>query len=256
MCGRYGFVPTKNTNLRFKIKNQLKFEENKNCSPGSMLPVIMRALRTESPELLEKYSPKPRTESPKKSIHSTFSAGGLSGTGVKNPENEAILMRWGLIPSWANPPAGGPKISYKMINARADTLMQKPSFKKPFLTQRCLIPATGFYEWQHIEEKKIPYYFKLKSGDLFAFAGLYDEWKNLEGYPLKTFTIITTEPNEIVAPVHNRMPVILPEKSEDIWLDNTISDPQKLLSLLTPYKSFNMEVEKIEKLTSQPPLFL
>lgn len=115
MCGRYGLVPTKNFNRRFKITNQLKFEENKNCSPGSFLPVI-----------------------------------------IKNLNNTAVLMRWGLIPFWVKPSADGHKIGYKMINARADTIMEKPSFKKPFITQRCLIPATGFYEWQHLEVKKFP----------------------------------------------------------------------------------------------------
>lgn len=241
MCGRYGFTPTKNINQRFKITNQLRFTENKNCSPGSMLPVIVRALRVENPELPERYSPKPRTESPNKTIQHNPNMAGLSGTGVNHEGNEAVLMRWGLIPSWAK----DPKIGYKMINARSESILEKPSFKKPFLSQRCLIPASGFYEWQHLDNKKIPYYFKLKDQDLFAFAGLYDEWKDPEGYPLKTFTIITTEPNEVVAPIHNRMPVILPEKSEDIWLDHTISDPQKLLSLLTPYKNSEMILEKL-----------
>lgn len=100
--------------------------------------------------------------------------------------------------------------------------------------------------------KKIPYYFQLKNQDLFAFAGLYDEWKDPEGYPLKTFTIITTEPNDLVAPIHNRMPVILPPSAEEIWLDSEIRDSQQLLPLLAPYQSRDMKVEKISKSDNHP----
>lgn len=174
--------------------------------------------------------------------------GALMPVITKNSPTQVQLMKWGLIPHWAK----DPKIGYKMINARADTLLRKPSFRKPFLTQRCLIPATGFYEWKHEGKDKIPYYFKVKSEDVFAFAGLYETWKDAEGYPIKTFTIITTEPNEIVAKVHNRMPAIMKKDFEEMWLDKELQDAKKLMELIIPYNPQDMEMKVVSSEINNP----
>jgi len=163
---------------------------------------------------------------------------------AKESKRQGMLMRWGFIPSWAK----DPKIGYKMINARAETIQEKPTFRSSFLTKRCLIPTTGFYEWKHEEvNRKTPYIFRLPHTPLFAFAGLYDEWKDAEGVPLSTFTIITTTPNAVVAPVHDRMPVILPSKHEEIWLHTDASKASILLPLLKSYPDDDMEASEAKK---------
>jgi putative SOS response-associated peptidase YedK len=152
----------------------------------------------------------------------------------KSP-NKAELMKWGLVPSWS--PVPRPKVT--PINARADRVAQAPYFRKAFRASRCLVPANGFFEWQKSSGGKLPWYIHLKSRPLFAFAGLYDVWKDAEGKEFKSFTIITCEPNELMAKIHNRMPVILPEAVEDSWLSTT-QDTKLLLSLLVPYDESNM----------------
>src|SRR5205814_3605401 len=124
---------------------------------------------------------------------------------AKEPEKPKIeIMKWGLVPFWSKEP----KPSYSTINARAEGIADKPAYRKPIRSQRCIIPADGFYEWQKTGDGKLPYFIHLKDGDLFGFAGLYDIYKDKEGNELKTFTIITTDANELMAPIHNRMPVI------------------------------------------------
>lgn len=152
-------------------------------------------------------------------------------------ENIAEDMKWGLIPFWSKDGTGG----YKMINARAEGIASKPAYRKPIKTQRCLVPASGFYEWQKVGGKKLPYYFHLLDSDLFAFAGLYDIWRDDEGKELKTYTIITTDANEIVAPIHNRMPVILRKEFEDAWVNPGITDPAEVAPFLVPYPAELME---------------
>ncbi len=145
--------------------------------------------------------------------------------------NAVALMRWGLIPSWSK----DPKIGYKMINARAEGVADKPSFRAPLRRQRCLVPASGFYEWRKAGPTKTPYYIHLKSGELFGFAGLWDRWHDPSGQELHTYTIVTTAPNELMAPIHNRMPVILLRDDEAAWLDPENHDPDLLTALLRPY---------------------
>ena len=152
------------------------------------------------------------------------------------------LMKWGLIPSWAKDPA----IGYKMINARAETIMEKASFSKPFTKQRCLVPASGFYEWQKTGKEKLPFYIRLKSDDLFTFAGLYDIWQDAEGKEISSYTIITTEPNPLVAPIHNRMPVILEREFEEKWLKEP-AEMNKLISLLKPFPENKMEAYPVSR---------
>src|SRR6266705_10156 len=124
-------------------------------------------------------------------------------------------LQWGLIPSWAKDES----IGSKMINARAETLAEKPSFKRLLRSRRCLIVADGFYEWKKEQGGKTPMYITLEDGELFAFAGLWDTWKNADGEQIRTCTIITTSPNELMTPIHNRMPAILTPDARDAWLD-------------------------------------
>jgi len=147
-----------------------------------------------------------------------------------------LPMQWGLIPFWAK----DVKIGRKMINARAETLHEKPSFKGPLKRRRCLIPANGFYEWDKRGKEKILTRFALKEENLFAFAGLWDLWQSPEGSEICTFTIITTEPNQLVKLVHNRMPVILLRENEDKWLNHETQDIKTLQTLLQPYPAEHM----------------
>lgn len=168
---------------------------------------------------------------------------------VVNQGNNALsLMKWGLVPFWAKDPA----IGYKMINARSETLKDKPSFRKALISQRCLIPASGFYEWQKQGSTKIPFYIRIPNSPLFAMAGLYDIWKDTSGRELKTYTIITTEPNSLLAPIHNRMPVILEKEKEEIWLNPNQPDVNMLLSLLKPYPQKDMEAYPVSLLVNKP----
>ena len=153
-----------------------------------------------------------------------------------NQENRIEFMKWGLVPFWAK----DPKIGHKMINARAETLTQKPSFKHLLKSKRCLVPSSGFYEWKRIDKRKVPYYIGIKNSKIFSFAGLYDNWKDSVGNELKTFTIITTNSNNTLKPIHNRMPVILEREFEEDWLDVKTHDFDSLKQMLKPYPDDKM----------------
>ena len=173
--------------------------------------------------------------------------GSLEPVVVKNSPNHLEMMHWGLIPPWAKDIS----IGYKMINARAETLSEKPTFKKPFKNKRCLIPASGFYEWQGEGRDKTPYYITVTDQPIFAMAGLYEERLDGEGKTLKSFTIITTQANHFMSSIHTRMPVIISPKNYDTWLDNTTFDQNLLQSLLVPYSS-EMHAYPESKLVNSP----
>jgi len=161
-------------------------------------------------------------------------------------------MRWGLIPSWA------PDISIgsRLINARADTIAEKPSFRAAFKSRRCLIPASGFYEWKALEgeKRKVPHYIRPSADDeLFFFAGLWERWTPKDGSrePIESFTIITTEANELMATLHNRMPVILDAPERDAWLD-TETPQDALKGLLRPYSSELMMAFPVSQTVNNP----
>jgi putative SOS response-associated peptidase YedK len=158
-------------------------------------------------------------------------------------ENEIQMMTWGLVPSWSKDPSRSPK----PINARADTLVQKPMFRNILKNQRCLIPATGFYEWKKERWGKIPFYIRMKDNSLFAFAGLYDRYRDPSGHPVGTFTLITTEPNNVVLPYHDRMPAILRREDEERWLEPTILHRDELDDMLQPYPSTEMLAYPVSK---------
>jgi putative SOS response-associated peptidase YedK len=161
-------------------------------------------------------------------------------------ERELVSMRWGLIPSWASDAT----IGSKLINARAETLTQRAAFKNAFRNRRCLVVADGFYEWRKQNGGKTPLLIQLRSERPFGFAGLYESWTSPSGESVSTCTIITTEPNEIVRPIHDRMPVILPSDVEDFWLDSSIEDHRRLLDLLLPYPAKEMEAYAVSSLVN------
>ena len=184
-------------------------------------------------------------------------------------KNKADFFVWGLIPAWAKDPS----IGTRLINARAETLAEKPSFRGALKYHRCLIFADGFYEWQiqpggfvppvrHTDgtkpsvqpgsKNKVPHFIRLKTGKSFAFAGLWERWESADGSEVRSAAIITTEPNDLVSPIHNRMPVILPRHAYPQWLDPTPQQPSGLQSLLVPYPAGEMEAWQVSTLVNSP----
>jgi putative SOS response-associated peptidase YedK len=167
----------------------------------------------------------------------------------ENGDRTAAFMRWGLVPRWAK----DIKIGSKMINARAEGLEQRSAFRGPFQRKRCLVLADGFYEWRREGKLRIPLRFVLRSREPFAFAGLWDSWENKEtGDRVRSCTIVTTEPNELVQRVHDRMPVILSEEAERLWLDQDVHEPSVLNSVLTPFPAGSMEAYEVSPRVNSP----
>jgi len=162
-------------------------------------------------------------------------------------QRELVTLRWGLIPSWAK----DPKIAYSTINAKAETVAEKPAFRSAFRKRRCLIPASGFYEWQQEGKQKQPMYIRLRDRRPFAFAGLWEHWEPKEGAPIESCTIVTTDANEFMLPIHNRMPVILDSQDYDQWLDPT-AQIDHLRTLLKPYAADEMEAYAVSKMVNNP----
>ena len=165
-------------------------------------------------------------------------------------KNRADFFVWGLIPSWAKDTA----IGNKLINARGETLAEKPSFRGGYKYKRCLILADGFYEWksQPGSKAKTPYFIHMQDRKPFAFAGLWDEWHSPDGGEVRTCTIITTEPNQLMASLHNRMPVILNPKDYDVWLDAAPQTPDKLTHLIKPFPTEKMTAHPVSTLVNKP----
>ncbi|MGC2198454.1 MAG: SOS response-associated peptidase [Terriglobales bacterium] len=149
----------------------------------------------------------------------------------KEPVRQLSLMKWGLIPHWAKDASG----AASTINARSETAATKPAFRDALKSRRCLIPADGFYEWARKGASKEPFCFEVKDGELFAFAGLWDGWKDANGNWVKTCSVLTTRPNTVTSAVHDRMPVILDPDSYDLWLDPGMQDVVAISELLKPY---------------------
>lgn len=166
---------------------------------------------------------------------------------LEKEKREFAFLQWNFVPSWSDEP----KTKYSMINARAETVAEKRSFRSAFRKRRCLILADGFYEWQKREGKKQPYYLHMKGDQPFAFAGLWEHWKG-GGDELESCTIIVTEPNELLKPIHDRMPVILDPNDYDQWLDPELSDTERLQKLLRPYRSKEMEAYPVSTLVNKP----
>ncbi len=180
-----------------------------------------------------------------------FAPGQMGPVALDVGEDRPILrlMRWGLVPAWAE----DEKIGYRMINARAETVDQKPAFKRLFKSRRCLVLVDGFYEWSRPGKggTKVPYRFTMAGGRPFALAGLWDSWRAGQDKALETYTIITTRANELVGRVHDRMPVILNKEDRRVWLDGE-SGEERLLGLLGPYDPGSMEGYRVSPGVNKP----
>jgi putative SOS response-associated peptidase YedK len=162
--------------------------------------------------------------------------------------NTIVPMRWGLIPSWAKDLS----IGHRLINARAETLSERPAFRHLLKSRRCLVPASGFFEWETWGNRKAPYYIRLRNAPLFAFAGLYDTWKGQDGSVILSYTIITTRPNELVAQVHDRMPAILLPEYEERWVAQAPLGPDDLARQLAPCPAGAMEMYRVSDRVNVP----
>jgi putative SOS response-associated peptidase YedK len=167
---------------------------------------------------------------------------------VRESPNRLELMEWGFLPRWAKEPRG----VRRPINARAETVATTPMFRNAFRSQRCLVPARGFYEWQQTPSGKQPYWIRLPGGELFGFAGLWEAWRDRHGEEVRSYTIITTAPNELMAPIHNRMPVILPRDAEELWLNPDETEGERLRELLRPYDASEMEAWPVGRAVNNP----
>lgn len=189
-------------------------------------------------KLEKRFGTKNKLSKPVKSNYNTSPTQQMPIITNHGEGNEIEIMSWGFRPVWAQDVSS----AYKFFNARAETLAEKPMWKKAFATKRCLVPATGFYEWQKNGKEKTPYYIHLKNQELFAFAGLYDSWTDKQtGEVHKSYSIITTNPNSLMKPIHDRMPVILEQKEENSWLDPEANEDTGFLEhLLDQYKAKEM----------------
>ena len=172
--------------------------------------------------------PDPRGFADRHNIAPTNAVPVIRRRGRETPE--AAALQWGLVPGWAKDAAGGARLA----NARAEGIAEKLSFRDAFRRRRCVVPASGFYEWQTLGGRKFPWYFTRRDGAPLLLAGIWDRWEGPTGNPLETFALVTTEPNAVVAKLHDRMPVILPEESLAAWLEPEPADPAALRRLLAP----------------------
>jgi putative SOS response-associated peptidase YedK len=151
-------------------------------------------------------------------------------------EREMTFFKWGLIPSWSKDTS----IGARLINARSETVQEKPSFREAFKKRRCIIPADGFYEWQRTGGKKQPYFFRMRDESPFGFAGLWERWQGTGGEAINSCTILTTEANEVLRPMHDRMPVILHQEDYDLWLDTDVRKLDLVKEVMRPYPAEEM----------------
>ncbi|MGA2105909.1 SOS response-associated peptidase [Methanoregula sp.] len=169
--------------------------------------------------------------------HFNIAPGSTNPVIVAHERAEAVMMQWGLVPHWAKDITA----THKPINARAESLEEKPMFRDLLKSKRCLVPASGFFEWKKEAGHKVPFYIHVKDDPIFSFAGLYDIWQNPAGTILQTYTIITTAANELVAPLHDRMPVILRQDDEIRWLSRDVIPAEEINRILAQYPAEGME---------------
>ncbi|MFH7325876.1 SOS response-associated peptidase [Desulfurivibrio sp. C05AmB] len=161
---------------------------------------------------------------------------------------QLTMARWGLIPHWAKDTT----IGNRLINARSETVHEKPAFRKAFRARRCLVPASGFYEWAKTASKRVPYYISMKDGVPMALAGIWDSWDTPEGEVLESFSILTTAANRLLQPIHDRMPVICQPADFTLWLDQSVTDPAKLRPLLQPCPAEILQSWPVSTLVNNP----
>lgn len=167
--------------------------------------------------------------------------------GDEDDQRHFCLLRWGLVPSWAKDPS----IGNRMINARAESVAEKPAFRAAFRRRRCLVPADGYYEWQKQGQKKQPFYIHRRDDLPFAFAGLWENWSGTQP-PLESCTLITTDANELTRPIHDRMPVIIAPENYREWLDPRNNDVQRLQALLRPYAEDELQADPVSTYVNNP----
>ncbi len=171
----------------------------------------------------------------------------MEGEGT-SPRRELAMLQWGLVPHWAKEPS----IGNRMINARAETVAEKPAYRAALRRRRCLVPADGFYEWRKTDGRKQPYFIRFKDNELFAFAGLWEHWEGPDHSSIESCTLLTTEANELVRPIHDRMPVILPSEAYRLWLDPSEQDPSRLLPLLDSHSADPMQTYAVDAIVNNP----
>lgn len=213
-------------------------------------------LRTAPDEVLDHFEVLPGMSlAPRFNIAPTQAVAVVLAAGEAG-DRRLSTMRWGLVPFWSDDATGGARL----INARSETVATKPAFRAAYKKRRCLVPADGYYEWQKVGAKKVPWLIECQGAALFAFAGLWETWtprdahrKPIEGAtPIETFTILTTEANTLTRPVHDRMPVILERSNYDLWLDPGVEGGDKLASLLHPYPSERMRLGRVSTHVNNP----
>lgn len=217
MCGRYGLydADAKKLEKRFVLQDKPTFvsSNNYNVSPMQRMPIIFE----------------------------------------DEGKRVAQIMQWGFIPFFAKGPKG-----FRPINTVSETAFEKPMWREAMKHHRCLVPARGFFEWKKFEgesgkiERKVPYFIHPKDMDLFAFAGVYSIWKDVEGLPFYTFSIMTTSPNKEMEAIHNRMPVILRPEQETLWLNPEYSEEKQLADLLVPYPDGMLEIYRVSDDVGSP----
>jgi len=161
---------------------------------------------------------------------------------------ESVLLHWGLVPSWAKDPS----IGNRMINARAETAAGKPAFRSAMRRRRCLVPADGFYEWKRTGGRKQPYYIRMRDERVFAFAGLWESWEEPGGAAVESCAILTTSPNDLLVPIHDRMPVLVAPRDYDFWLSPEVLDPGALAPLFRPFPSEEMTAFPVGTAVNNP----
>jgi len=232
MCGRYSLACIDDLCGRFRVIDpMIGFRSHFNIAPGSTNPVI-----------------------------------------VVHERAEAVMMQWGLVPHWAKDVVAWPRLlrlpvmwgqlvphstknippAHRPFNARAEGLAEKPMFRDLLRTKRCIVPASGFFEWKQEGGRKVPFYFHVRDDPVFAFAGLYDIWSNPAGTTLSTYTIITTAANSLMAPVHDRMPVILKQDDEMRWLSRAVLPADELQRILVPYPTEGMVAYPVSERVNSP----
>jgi putative SOS response-associated peptidase YedK len=223
MCGRFTLrAPVSAVAEQFALLDVMPFEPRYNIAPTQPVAVVRQSL------------PSPASGEGRQSLPSPASGEGL-GVRASSPR-EFVFLRWGLVPSWAKDPA----IGNRLINARAETAAEKPAFRAAMRRRRCLIVADGFYEWQRLGKGKQPYFIHMRDDRPFAFAGLWESWEGADHSALETCTILTTDANDLLRPIHDRMPVIISPDDYTRWLDPAIQQPDQLAVLLTPYRNGEM----------------
>lgn len=161
---------------------------------------------------------------------------------------ELVELRWGLVPHWARDPA----IGARMINARSETVAEKPSFRQALRSRRCIIPASGFYEWAKLGKQKLPHYIRLRAGEIMSLAGLWESWTSPGGEHLESCTILTTAANRLIRTIHDRMPVILHDEKCSRWLSREFDDVDQLAELFQPYPSGRLEEYLVSQAVNRP----